>query len=149
MTAKNPDAGIHILIADDSKADRALVRRAFAKLDEKPHLHMCQDGAEVLDFLNQRGEYEGAPRPQACLMDIKMPGVSGIDALTEIKADEDLRSIVVFMFSSSDAPDDIADCYRHYANGFIKKPFETKQMEEIAAALSKLCRDVLRYPQPS
>src|SRR5512141_155979 len=62
------------------------------------------DGQSALDYLFRRGEYAEplqAPRPHVILLDLRLPRVDGIDVLKAIKTDEDLKSILVIVLTTS------------------------------------------------
>ena len=73
------------------------------------------------------------------LLDLKMPGMAGHEALEEIKWDDRLRSIPVAILTSSDRDDDVAKSYGLGGNHFITKP---SNLLELKAKLSALLRNV-------
>ena len=67
---------VEILLAEDSMPDAEMTIYALKKAHLANNLVHVQDGAEALDFLFCRGEYEGrnkANTPKVILLDIKMP----------------------------------------------------------------------------
>ncbi len=69
--------------------------------------------------------------PDVIIMDIKMPGKSGIDGLREIRAiDKDISIIMLTGFGSLETAQ---EAIRHGANDYVKKPFDTKEMREIVS----------------
>lgn len=139
---------LNILAVDDSAADRILLERSFDASTSKVALHTCASAQEALDFLYRRGDHTDAPRPSACLFDVKMPGMSGIELLNAVKSDDGLRHIPVFMFSTSDAQSDIQACYAGHANGYIRKPLDVSGMNDLASLLERLFADILEYAEP-
>jgi CheY-like chemotaxis protein len=63
--------------------------------------------------------------PQLILLDIYLPGGSGLEALAEIKKSDSFRKIPVIVFSSSNAPEDIEKSYELGASCFVSKPATT------------------------
>ncbi|MER2512745.1 MAG: response regulator [Nitrosomonas ureae] len=55
------------------------------------------------------------------MLDLNMPGKSELEALKELKNDLDLRGILVIIYTSSTAKEDIKPAYQSYADGYIKK----------------------------
>lgn len=83
------------------------------------------DGQSALDYLFQRGEFaesQETKRPHVILLDLQLPRVDGIDVLTAIKEDAELRSIPVVILTTSDAENDVAKAYLHHANSYLVKP---------------------------
>ena len=100
-TAQDP---IRVMIVDDAVVVRGLVSRW---IDEeaglKTDLRWVRDGEELMDYLLRRGDYADAskaPRPVIILLDLNMPKKDGREALKEIKAHPDLRTISVLTRSS-------------------------------------------------
>ena len=123
-----PYSDVEILFAEDSSDDAMLTMRALRKSGFANKLHHVKDGAEALDFLYCRGVYASrstTENPRLLLLDLKMPKVSGMEVLEQIKSDEKLRSIPVVILTSSKEDPDIQKCYALGANSYIAKPVES------------------------
>ncbi|MGF1544156.1 MAG: response regulator [Parvularculaceae bacterium] len=131
---------------DDDAIDRQLIGYAFGRADADVTLHECDGGRDALDFINGAGRHVGAKRPHACLLDVKMPDVSGIEVLKAIKQDPKARSIQVVMISSSDRNADVDACYKNHANGYVCKPLKSADLNKTIRALSNLWINVYRLP---
>ncbi len=118
------DSNLHILFVDDNPGDRDLAQEAFGETGLNVLLHTVCDGDEALAFLRREGQFKDAPRPVVVLLDLNMPKKDGLMTLKEIKADNDLRSIPVVIFSSSTAPNDLYMAYQQHANAYVIKPLE-------------------------
>ena len=68
--------------------------------------------------------------PTLILLDIKLPGIDGIEVLKRIKEDPDLKRIPVIMLTTSEREQDIARSYNHYANSYLTKPVGFKEFED-------------------
>ncbi len=64
------------------------------------------------------------------MLDIKLPGINGIEVLKQIKDHPVLKKIPVIMLTTSDREEDIARSYSHYANSYLTKPVGFKEFEE-------------------
>ena len=113
-----------ILLAEDNENDIELTLAALAENNLANRLVTVRDGAEVLDYLYQRGSHTGAERPVVVLLDIKMPKVTGIEALRVMKSDPSLKAIPVVMLTSSRQNPDVQECYRLGANAYVVKPVD-------------------------
>jgi two-component system response regulator len=80
-------------------------------------------------------------------MDIKMPKVSGIDVLRNIKANPRVRNFPIVMLSSSRQGPDIAECYSLGANAYIVKPVESQEFFEAVKAAGKFWAVVNQQPE--
>lgn len=124
---------LDILLVEDEPAHAELTRRAIRKAGNANRIDIVSDGEEALDYLYNQGKYEDKvkyPMPGLILLDIKLPGIDGIDVLKMIKEDPLLRRIPVIMLTTSEREEDIARAYNHYANSYLTKPVGFKEFEE-------------------
>ena len=135
MMARRPTI---ILLVEDSPTDVEITRRALTPSKLPVSLHVCRDGEEALDFLHRRGPFAESPRPHLILLDLNLPKVGGLEVLSAIKLDEDLKVIPVIVLSTSESDDDIEQSYRLGVNSYFSKPTEF-------AAYRRLLHDVERY----
>jgi CheY-like chemotaxis protein len=115
---------INILLVEDTEAHAVLMRRALERGKLKSRLSWITDGKAALDFLHHRGVYadgEANPRPDLILLDLKLPKVSGLEVLENIKGDEKLREIPVTVLTASDEKKDIIRSYQGGADSYFTK----------------------------
>lgn len=126
-----------ILLVDDDANDIELALMALAEHNLANPVRVLRDGAQALDYLMQRGEYAGPgnPTPIVVLLDLKMPKLTGIDVLRQLKADGALRSIPVVMLTSSREERDVVESYHLGVNAFVVKPVS---FQEFVAAIKGL-----------
>src|SRR5690606_3556409 len=101
---------LQILLIEDNMSDAKLTIRALKKLNLANDLVHLYDGAQALDFLFGRGEYEGRDltrKPKVIFLDLKMPKVDGLEVLLQLKADDRTKLIPVDMMTSSKEEKDI------------------------------------------
>lgn len=116
---------LQILLVEDNMSDAMLTIRALKKHNLANNLEHLYDGAQALDFLFARGEYEGrslAEKPKVIFLDLKMPKIDGLEVLRQIKADERTKLIPVVMMTSSKEDKDIIESHRLGVNSYIVKP---------------------------
>lgn len=138
-----------ILMDDDDEDDRLLTRDALEESGANVRLICVSDGAQLLDFLWQRGKFAlpvSAPRPDLILLDLNMPRLNGHQALQQIKANETFKTIPVVVLSTSNAPDDIARSYSDGANSYLVKPVTYEDLVEKMAALSRYWSQTVSLP---
>jgi len=125
-----------ILIVDDDKSIRYSLKRM---LEENFSVLTAQNGDEALSRLKES-------LPDLILMDIKMPGRSGIEVLKEIKL-IDPKSLVILM-TAYGTTETAIEAMKYGAFDYILKPFPIPQMKELvqkAIALRKLMKDGVSY----
>ena len=98
----------------------------------------ARHGGEALDYLYRRGNFAGREGndPVFIMLDLKMPKVSGLDVLRQIKVDNALKLIPVVMFTSSKEERDLLACYSLGVNSYVVKPVEFAQFSETIRQLS-------------
>jgi len=111
-----------VLLVDDNPADAALVQEASAGGKYQSHIEHVIDGEKATAYLHREEQYTEALRPDLIILDLNLPGKDGRKVLGEVKSDPDLRAIPVIVFSTSQAPQDIARCYELGANCYVNKP---------------------------
>lgn len=125
----------HILLVEDNEGDILLTLDAFEESKLETKVSVARNGQEALDFLNKKGQFAKAQRPDIILLDINIPIFNGLEVLQEIKQDEILKKIPVIMLTTSSNPTDIDNAYKNYCNSYIKKPLE---IEEFMKAILKI-----------
>lgn len=145
----HPHRPITILMADDDEDDRMLAKEALEECRLANDLHFVPDGEALMDYLCQRGKYSDlahSPRPGLILLDLNMPRKDGREALTEIKANPDLRHIPIVVLTTSKAEEDIYRSYDLGANSYITKPVTFDSLVEVMKALGRYWFEIVELP---
>jgi CheY-like chemotaxis protein len=108
----------HILLVEDDEVDVMNIKRAFSKNNIKNELYVAGNGVEALDMLRTVIE----PLPKIIILDINMPKMNGIEFLEELRADENLKNISIFVMTTSNQDGDKIDAYNLNVAGYILKP---------------------------
>lgn len=139
-------AVVDILLVEDNPGDIRLTRKAFEKAKLRNRLHVARTGEEALDFMFERGEYAESQRADLVLLDLKLPDYDGLDILRELKADPELRRIPVVILTSSDAEEDIVESYDRYANAFLSKPVDFKDLVAMVREIDHFWVTLVKLP---
>jgi len=139
-----------ILLAEDNANDAELALRALSVNQASGDVIVVCDGAEALDCLHRRGDYQGrhASNPAVVMLDLKMPKVNGLEALQQIKTDARLKNIPVVMFTSSREETDVARSYEFGANAYVVKPVDFKQFISVVKDLRRYWM-IINEPPPA
>jgi CheY-like chemotaxis protein len=127
-----------ILLIEDNPDDEALALRALRKNNIGNKVIVRRDGVEALDFLFGRGVDEGRDlneMPQVILLDLKLPKLSGLEVLRQIRANERTKLLPVVILTTSKEEQDLIDSYSLGANGYIRKPVDFVQFTEAVRQL--------------
>jgi two-component system, response regulator len=129
---------IQILLVEDNPDDAALAIRSLRKNNLINHIVHVSDGEQALDFLFARGEFvtrDSSQQPRVVFLDIKMPKVSGIEVLQQVKAHPLTKSTPVVILTSSAEDPDIRTCYDLGANSYIVKPIDFANFSKTVSEL--------------
>ena len=126
-----------ILLVEDNPDHVALTIRALKKNNIANEVVVATDGAEALDMLLARGEYEDKPieMPHVVLLDLKLPKVDGLEVLRTLRAHDRTKLLPVVILTSSDEETDVLQSYRSGANSYIRKPVDFSQFLEATRQL--------------
>jgi CheY-like chemotaxis protein len=145
----NNRRSITILLADDDADDRMMASDALEESRLANDLRCVEDGEELMDYLHRRGKYAApndAPRPGLILLDLNMPRKDGREALKEIKAQPELRTIPVVVLTTSQAEEDIYRTYDLGVNSFITKPVNFESLVALMKTLGKYWFEIVELP---
>ena len=124
MTPFNP---VDILIVEDNPSDAELTIRALKKSNLANHIFVVENGEEALDFLFSRGQFSERDKSKTLkviFLDLKLPKVSGLEVLREIKTNESTKMLPVVIITSSKEDPDIQMAYALGANSYVVKPVD-------------------------
>ena len=126
-----------ILQVEDDLNDVLFLRRAMEKVGVANPIQIVTDGQEAIDYLQGAGKFFDRvifPFPCLVLLALKLPYVMGLDVLKWIR-NQPGTVLPVVILSASAHEADIAGAYRLGANAFLRKPFESRQLVDIAKAI--------------
>lgn len=118
---------MNILLVEDDDLDAMMVKRTLAKVAPDATTIHARDGIEALDIIDAAE----VAQPYFVLLDINMPRMNGHEFLRKLRSSAKVSDSVVFMFTTSDNPQDISLAYRERVNGYIVKPNSSEGMKEI------------------
>lgn len=124
MTAELP---LDIVIVDDETSVGTLYEMRFRKViqDGKIRFHFFESAKSYLDYLIHSKRHPGS---EVLLTDINMPGVSGLELLTQMR--RKYPAIDVFMMSAYDDEGTIQKSKDLGAKGYFTKPVNYKALQD-------------------
>jgi len=143
---KSEGRPIEILLVEDSPSDTELTLEALKDFKVRNHVSVVEDGVLALQFLRREGPYAHAPRPDMIMLDLNLPRKDGREVLTEIKADDRLKTIPVVVLTTSRADQDILRAYELNANCYINKPVDFNQFLEVVRSIETFWLFVVTLP---
>lgn len=132
-----------IMLVEDDPVHARIMKRAFEHqpmCDEIVHLSdgesalasLFDDRASGLASNASAGQSGDGTLPCIILLDLRLPGVDGIEVLQAIRSHERTRKIPVIIISTSERQADISRCYQMGASAYITKPVDyTRFMDKL------------------
>jgi CheY-like chemotaxis protein len=137
---------IEVLLVEDDQGDVLLTKEAFDFNKVRNRLHVVNDGEQAMAFLRREDGYHDAPTPDLILLDLNLPRMGGLEVLTEVKADAELRTIPVVILTTSEAEEDILHSYRLHANAYVSKPVDFEQFIRVVRQIDDFFVTVVKLP---
>ena len=119
------NSAVRVFFAEDNPDHAYLIRRCLEPLGFD--LHHASDGETALEQLRH---WRGS-KPNFVLLDLNLPRMNGLEVLTELRANPQLKSVPVVVFSTSKLNSDVARAYECGANSFIVKPAKFGDFREL------------------
>jgi two-component system response regulator len=116
-----------ILWAEDNPLDQQLIREALHAVGDAPLITFVSDGVELLERLSLRA-------PRLVVVDLKMPRMGGLQALEALRHHPRTRGLDVVVFSSTNRPEELAECRRLGAH-CMQKPLDFAGLAPAVAAI--------------
>ena len=115
-----------ILVVEDDPRDVELTLTALDEYKLANEVIIARDGKEALDYLYCREQFASRPNesPAVILLDLKLPKVSGLEVLQQIRTDERLKTVPVVVLTSSQEEKDLITSYRLGVNAYVVKPVD-------------------------
>jgi CheY-like chemotaxis protein len=128
---------LHVLLVEDSDADAMLIKRSFTSSDLSCSLYWLKDGESAIAYLERRGQYKQAIRPDLIILDLNLPRLDGREVLHRVKNNSALKRIPVVVMSTSNSEQDISRSYDLNANCYIVKPFDVHDFLRVTSSIKE------------
>ena len=128
---------MRILLVDDEPALRELLRVTFESADV--NVEEASSGIEAQARIRRR-------RPDVIVLDLRMPGMSGVELCERLKADERTRSIPIVLLTGADEPAEVRRAQRAGAAAVVHKPFSPLDLVAVVDRVAG--RTPLQTPPP-
>lgn len=115
------DSVVKLAVVEDSPSYRASLVNALSARSDWQVVAECPDAASAMSLIPQAG-------PDLILLDIRLPGASGIDLIPSLKSR--LPNTPVVMLTVEDRPDVVVQALESGACGYILKGSSTKELQE-------------------
>jgi len=126
-----------ILYVDDDNVSQQVMASLFHGTEYQ--LQAAYSGGDAMNYLNQN------PAPSVILLEMMLPGISGLDVLRSVRKTHPPEAVPVIMMSATNSQSAAGRCLKMGANDFVQKPFGK---EEMVSRVERLCnRTSARWPR--
>ncbi|MEL6256305.1 MAG: response regulator [Bacteroidota bacterium] len=113
-----------ILLVEDDELDAEMTQKTLKEIPLLNEIIWLENGEELIDYLDDYGSSDIA----LCILDLKMPIMSGLEALEEIKSeDKTYENFPIVVLTSSQETPEIQRCYELGINAFVTKPVQQEE----------------------
>ncbi len=137
---------IEILLIEDDPGDAELTVEAFKEAKVNNNIHIVKDGKEGIAFLKKEGKYNLSITPDIILLDLNLPKMGGIEVLSIVKEDDNLKHIPVVVLTTSSSEQDILKSYKLHANCYITKPVKLDNFIETIKTIENFWLSFVKLP---
>jgi chemotaxis family two-component system response regulator Rcp1 len=135
-----------ILVIDQNPDHIRIIESTLEDSQGNYRMVAIADGSEALDFLYRRGQHETAPRPDLILLDLHQSQPDGLEILSTIKANDQLRRIPIIMFTASDQPEHILRSYALQGNCYVLKSDDLGNLAAIVKRIEEFWLGIVTLP---
>lgn len=137
---------MEILLVEDSLTSARLTMGVLKKGSFQHRITWLSDGVEAIEFLFRSGKYAQAPRPDLILLDLGLPRKDGREVLSEVRANEYLKSIPIVILTASTAEEDMAQSESLQVESYLTKPFDLEAFLQLVQQLNRFWHEDMIVP---
>jgi response regulator RpfG family c-di-GMP phosphodiesterase len=111
---------LNILLIEDDRIEVLKLKRAIAEDFDNYILNIATNGNQAFTILDNN-------MPEMIILDLNMPDTNGIDFLSLIKSNSNLKHIPIIVLTTSNNNKDIYNCYQLGIAGYVIKPLKYEE----------------------
>ncbi|UZR98155.1 response regulator [Chondrinema litorale] len=133
IDAKDYERTFNVLHIEDNEADCLIFKELLSEKNQNTSITNCFDGEEAINYLQNNANQ----KPDIIILDLNIPKITGIEVLTWLKHNKQMLHIPVIILTTSILENDIVNCYKNYANCYLRKPKNLNEYISIADRINK------------
>jgi CheY-like chemotaxis protein len=130
----------NMIIADDDDDDQMMLKEIISDYSTLIKTISIPDGKKLMEHLSSHKS------PDLLLLDLNMPYKTGIQCLSEIRADKKLKTLPVVIFSTSKNKNDIDLCFTLGAHLFYSKPNDIDSYRDLIQSILEIDWNTFKRP---
>jgi CheY-like chemotaxis protein len=136
-----------ILYVEDGPDDVFFMQRAFQKIAPEVDLLVMTTGNEAADFFTSMSVSQETQPLALVLLDLNLPGQSGIQVLSKIRNKSRYSQVPVILFTASSQQSDVDSCYAAGCNAYVVKPNDPEGLKALVSVINEFWIKANNYPQ--
>lgn len=132
--------GSNILIVDNCKTYIENAVKAFSETGIQSTLYFAENHIEAWSLL--QGDQKLSPLPKIMLIDINAVGINGIDLISKIRLDSELKSILIFVISNINNNENKLAALNLNVAGYMHKPFGNEEIITLFSTLNNYWNNI-------
>ncbi|MCB0422040.1 MAG: response regulator [Bdellovibrionales bacterium] len=128
---------LKILLIEDDNAHAKILSRTIQSGGHTNYIERATDGEEAFSLLNRLHHQGPLALPDIILLDLKLPKISGIEILRQLKDNKKFCFIPVIILTTSNAQKDKSLAYQLNANSYLVKPDNPNELKIMVSDLIK------------
>lgn len=137
---------VSILLIGPPENDFFLKKSDLEHLDESWTITALTDTRNAISYLNKEGDFSKVKMPQLIIIDLNLPGNSGVKLLKFIKKSAKFKSIPVVIISVSRSEQEVMDCYQNRANCVITSAGNFKNNIKLLTTITDFWINIVQLP---
>ena len=113
---------LQLLLVEDNPGDVRLFEECLREEYAGVTVHAVPDSIQALHYLERRGLYHNACRPDLIVLDLNLPCHGSLHLITTVKAHPHWAVIPLIVLTTSSAAHEVRAAYQAHANAFMVKP---------------------------
>jgi CheY-like chemotaxis protein len=133
-----------LLLVEDDPGHARLIERNLQRAHLPYAITILRDGQAALDYVLPAQEGQDARHLPPCLvlLDLNLPGCSGVEVLARLKNNIRTKHIPVIILTTTDDPHEMEQCYALGCNAYLTKPVAYEQFVEVIQKLGWLLTEI-------
>lgn len=133
-----------IVVVEDEQSDLTFLTKAFERGQKEHEITPCASADQFLEHLAV--SHAADQLPDIALLDLSLPGLSGLDALRTIRGGDLCPELVVIVLTSSSYRREVAEAYAAGANAFVTKPVRLGELDRLVELIEGFWLDIAQLP---
>jgi CheY-like chemotaxis protein len=142
MPEPRATGNLHILVVEDNDADVFLLQEAVSLYKLGVELHVVENGALAIAYIENADNNDAEPCPSLCLLDMNLPLKSGTEVLRRLRASRRMAQVPAIVMTSSRSQPERDEIMRLGASAFFHKPISYSEFMDIGKLMRSLLPEV-------